>query len=254
LPAADGSTITQHRGRLWEVAPWMLGIPDVSSRLSDARRTALWRALAQFHRAVADSMHPLPRGRSPGLVERLQTVDGLAAELARLRSAETPRGWEKLDACLNEYLRLAPIVLPAVRAQLVEAARDEVPLVPCIRDIRREHVLFSDDEVSGWVDYGALADENPAADVARVLREFFDDEEPAWPTLLVPYDEALAGTPLGRCSLPLVRAFDRSGILLAPANWLRWIYLERRDIEGFAAIVARLDQLLLRLCRLAESQ
>jgi hypothetical protein len=51
----------------------------------------------------------------------------------------------------------------------------------------------------------------------------------------------------------LVQAFDRSGTLLSPLNWLRWIFLEQRDFPDRDAVVRRFDQLLARLRRMVET-
>ena len=45
----------------------------------------------------------------------------------------------------------------------------------------------------------------------------------------------------------LVEAFDHSGLLMAGIQWLEWIYVDDRQFEDRAAILARIDRLLGRL-------
>jgi Ser/Thr protein kinase RdoA (MazF antagonist) len=259
LPDLDGNTVTQHQGRLWEVTNWLHGTPDDSPRIDEERLCGVWRALGAFHLASLQqgtfrNALAAPRGPSRGIAERLQKLDYVTAVgLAEVRHAAVPVGWERLTLQRDEYAQLLGTAARQVRPVLVAVAADQVDQAVCIRDIRREHVLFTGDEVTGWVDFGALALESPAADAARVLGEFCDERRPEWVTLLAPYQHTCRGTSLESCSLHLVDAFDRSGTLLAPWNWLRWIFLEDRDFPDRDAVVRRFDQLLARLRRMVET-
>jgi len=51
----------------------------------------------------------------------------------------------------------------------------------------------------------------------------------------------------------LVTAFDRSGVLLGGLQWLEWIYLEGRKFENRTSVLARVDEFLARLERLAQA-
>ncbi len=259
MPDVDGNTIAQHQGHLWEVTPWMPGTPDDSPRIDDERLACVWRALAAFHLASLQQgifRHALaaPRGPSPGIAERLQKLDYVTAVgLTEVRHAAVPLGWERLAVQRDEYVQLLGTAARQVRPMLTAVTADHVEQAVCIRDIRREHVFFTGCEVTGWVDFGAMSLESPAADAARVLGEFCDERRPEWTTLLAPYQHTCRGTLLESCSLHLVDAFDRSGTLMAPWNWLRWIFLEDRDFPDRDAVVRRFDQLLARLRRMVET-
>lgn len=237
----------------------MPGAPDDSLRIREARLEAIWRALAAFHLTAFQAgpfrhVYGVPRGPSPGLAERLQKLDYVeAVGLSDLRRADLPAGWESLAERREEYVRLFNAAVRFVRSSLIAVVADPVQLTMCIRDIRREHVLFTGDEVTGWVDFGALALDSPAVDVARVLVEFCDNRRGEWPALLALYEQTCRGTFLEQASLHLIDAFDRSGTLLAPWNWLRWIFLEGCNFADRAAVLARVDQLLTRLRRLVET-
>lgn len=264
LVAADGSSFVSLSGRLWEVTPWMPGRPlqedkDLVARLSAIRLSAILTALAAFHRATTAELDNNMRAPSPGLSERLRKlVAGILHDLPRIQSADLPHDWQELARRRDEFVRLFAEGARFVRPQLAATATVPVALLPCIRDIRREHVLFTDDEVTGWVDFGALRDDHPACDLARVLGEFLDDDRGRWDAALEQYADRqqreLPRLPREVWMQPaLVQAFDRSGTLLSPLNWLRWIFLEQRDFPDRDAVVRRFDQLLARLRRMVET-
>jgi hypothetical protein len=43
-----------------------------------------------------------------------------------------------------------------------------------------------------------------------------------------------------------VTALDNSGTVLAGANWLRWIYIDRRQFENRAQVIERVRKILAR--------
>ena len=54
-----------------------------------------------------------------------------------------------------------------------------IRLQPALRDARPEHFLFEDDRLSGLVDFGAMGVESVAADLARLIGEWFDGDPDA---------------------------------------------------------------------------
>lgn len=256
----SGQSFAQQRGRLWEITPWMPGVALPFGPVNESRRTAILAALAVFHtasaaarRGIAGQAAPGPR-LSPGLLDRRARLErALTTDMGQIRDAPVPDGWHELAARRDEFFRLFAAVAPRVQARLGAAAAETGELIPCIRDIRREHLLFSGEQLTGWVDFGALRDEHPAADLARVLGEFFDDRPAEWDAFVAEYRRLLGDANTARISMAEIQAFDQSGILLGPLNWLRWIFLEYRDFVDRGAVVARFDQLLTRLRRLAET-
>jgi homoserine kinase type II len=119
-------------------------------------------------------------------------------------------------------------------------------LQPAIRDIHRDHVLFTGDEVTGLVDFGALRIDTPLADLARLIGSLASDNAAARQLAL---DAYAAVIPLSNTDRQLVDLLDDSGILLGGLNWLQWLYVERRDIGELLPIIARLDEIVGRLTR-----
>jgi hypothetical protein len=53
--------------------------------------------------------------------------------------------------------------------------------------------------------------------------------------------------PLAEDEAELARALDETGAVLGVANWLRWLYEERREFEDRAAAGRRLEVLVERI-------
>ena len=53
-------------------------------------------------------------------------------------------------------------------------------LQPCIRDVWHDHILFLGDSVSGIVDYGAMAVDTVAGDIARLLGSLVGNHVADW--------------------------------------------------------------------------
>lgn len=254
IGARDGvSTFVEDGGRLWEVTPWMPGQPNDTPSLTVPRRWSALAALASFHSAVASEGRNAVPQLSPGLSQRRELLERcLAGPLLPLEQTNLPKPWEKLRSRRDDYLSLFPRAAMKVHPLLVAAAAIPVVLQPCIRDIRCEHVLFTGDEVTGWVDYGAMRDEHSAVDVARLSSDLCDDRiSPAlaWGE----YAQFRGPTFADPVGPQLVEAFVCSGILLSPYNWFRWILVEGRDFSDRKAVVARIDELLRRLRRMVET-
>jgi homoserine kinase type II len=121
-------------------------------------------------------------------------------------------------------------------------------LQPSIRDIHRDHVLFSGDSVSGLVDFGAMRIDLPLVDIARMVGSFAGDHPDQRSMALEAYSEF---RPLSDGDLRLIDILDDSGTVLAGLNWLTWLYVDCRDMGPVEPIIRRLDEILRRLERMA---
>ena len=117
------------------------------------------------------------------------------------------------------------------------AASLRVRLQPCIRDIWDQHVLFEGDRVAGIVDFGAMRIDNVATDIQRLLGSMAGNVRDAWERGIKAYS---ATRELADDERRLIATLDRSTLLLSGMNWLRWLFLENRQFDDFAAVIARL--------------
>ncbi len=252
LRATDGGTYVRWKGRLWELALWLPGEADVGDAPTAGRLNAAMTALAAFHRAVADFPLPPPgRGVSPGIQERHERLRRLlGVGLKELASVVTPSRWPELASRATRYFGLFPKAAPRVLAVLDGVADLSVAITPCIRDIGRDHVLFEGERVVGLIDFGAMRPDNVATDIARLLGGLAADDGEAWRRGIAAYETTRA---LSDKEASLIRVFDQSAVLLGPLSWFEWVFRDHRDFESRDAILARVDEMLLRLAHLASS-
>lgn len=255
LEAADsGSTLIHHGERLWELSDWATGHADYAPEPSEAKLRSTIRAFATFHAAtVNEPWASAVEESSPGIAERLARLDaGLASGLRDLRAADAPFDWRELAGRRDEYVALFAKGARIVRPQLVAALQHRRRLQPCVRDVRREHLLFVEDQLSGLVDFGAMQMEHPAIDVARIVAECAGDDEPLRDAALAEYRSAAPSELAIAADPALVQAFDGGNLLLSPGNWLRWILVENREFPDRSAVLQRFDALMVRLRRLVD--
>src|SRR5262245_33352848 len=175
LRTASGQSHVEHGGHLWELTPWMPGVADYRAHPARARLRAAFQALARFHSATGDAA---TNGRAPAFAERLARVAELQNEqLASLTAAVRCGQGADLDQRAGRLIELAPPWLNALEMPLQIAAREPLPLQPAIRDLHHDHVLFTGDEVTGLIDFGALRIDTPLTDVARLLGSLASDDQ-----------------------------------------------------------------------------
>jgi Ser/Thr protein kinase RdoA (MazF antagonist) len=251
LESSTNAGYVLHDGHFWELTPWMPGKADYHAAPTNEKLVNALSALATFH--VAASSFPVPHSEpapSPGVAQRLELVRDLRGDLLNSwKDALAASAWLEVDRRAARAVQLIPRALPAVEQALAACRELNVTMQPCIRDVWHDHVLFLDGQVSGIIDFGAMRIDNPATDVARLLGSLVGDERDGWRLGLEAYE---AVRPLSEDEGRLIKAFDRSGIVLSLVNWLRWLYVDRRTFEHRGAVETRFDELLPRLERLTE--
>jgi homoserine kinase type II len=149
---------------------------------------------------------------------------------------------------LNLLLRRAAALVtkhaPAAVRGLEPWASVPLRVQPCVRDLRGEHVLFAGDRVTGIVDYGAMAEDHPAIDLARLLGDFAGENEPLFAAGLRAYRDAggFLDTPDG-----FVGTLERAGALGSAIMWLVRLRLNRAAHHETGAAEARLTRLIHRV-------
>ena len=242
-----GGTFVQLDGHLWELVTWQPGQANYRDAPSRPRLRGAMQTLARFHdlAGISNQTQPLV---PPAVADRLRQWHELRGGLlARIeQSIEQPLG--------NPLDELAPRLFHAVKAayfasQAGESLREapRVPLQPAIRDVHHDHVLFSGDEVTGLVDFGAMRIDTPLADVARLVRSLAGDDAAERDFALAAYAEL---RPLSAADRRLIAWLDETGAILSAFNWLHWLYVERRDMGEPDPILRRLDELLLAVTKL----
>lgn len=251
LTALDGRTLHEQGGRTWEVAPWLDGAPDLGRPPARSRLRSGFTALAAFHQAL---QRDRTRGPSPGIRTRLREIDGLIRQGFDVieRAVDRPgAGADPHREPAGRWLTMARMVAPRLVEPLRRASGRDVPLQPCLRDARPDHLLFSGDRVTGLVDFGAMAIENVAADLARLLVEWVGDDRSARAEGL---DAYLSVRRMEADEISLIDVFEDSSALLGPGHWIRWHFLESRTFDDPSAVAAGIARGLERLARRAVAR
>lgn len=237
----------------WTLTPWLSGAADYWITPRPTKLKAALRTLAEIHLAAAsysvgDRAGLARTDRSPALVRRADRLESLkSAEWAELNYhlAKTPPTVERATAF--EALELVQRSLGRLWHESLRWCDEPLPLQWVIRDVWHDHVLFTEDKVTGVIDFGAAAVDSPAGDVARLLGSLVGDDEEGWRLGVEAYQRE---RPLSPVELEAIRHFDASGTLLSAFNWVHWLFRDPsalgKEVDRGAA-QRRLERLVNRL-------
>jgi homoserine kinase type II len=231
-----------HFDRMWEVTSWMPGKADFHEHPSTERIESASKALAALHvgwRTIDAQVGPCPA------VER--RLEHIRAWRARANAGwEVPAETGPVQPWAERAWRLVRPRLQALECQLSPWMECRLPLQPCLCDIWHDHVLFTDEQVSGIIDYGAMKVDQVAVDLARMLGSLAKDDVMLRQAGLRAYARV---RPLSLEEEALVPILDESTTVLGAANWLKWIFVDRKPFEDIKVVARRLGQLVQRIER-----
>lgn len=243
LRTTAGSTVVEHDDHLWELTAWRPGTANFCKQPSRDRLRNAMLALAMFHDLAA--RYQRRQGQAPAIEERLKRWKGLQEKGLSIieRSLALPLG-NKIDALAVRLFKLAGKAVESDRTICELAVAGELWLQPAIRDIHHEHVLFTGDEVTGIIDFGALRIDTPLTDIARLIGSLIGDDRAARQYALDAYAER---RPLINSDRRLIELLDETGLVLGSIHWLVWLYVERREMGPTEPIMRRLEEHVVRL-------
>jgi len=260
-----GATSVVHGQRFWELATWRPGHADFWQNPTSARLDAAMRTLAEVHNAAevrpalnphqlsaSEQCIPSPWQRSRSIQRRLQRLESIVGgeldELAGSVMAASPNDARDVAGeAIALITRLAPLELAKAR----HWSNVDLPLQSRLGDVHHDHVLFTGDEVTGIVDFGAADYDSPAGDVARLLGSLVGDDQAMRRRGLAAYRQV---HPLSPDEAAAVDFFDSSGTVVAAANWVRWLWggeAASTTPQTYTNGLARLRSLATRMRRLA---
>ncbi len=243
IPTRDGRTYLDEGGRLWELTTWLPGRADFHRNPSPVRLAAACEALARLHRAWEPAVRAV--GPCPGIRRRVEC----AREWVEFRSRVSvfpPAGPEHLNATARRGDRLLARGMAGSLKRLQPWLDRPVRLQPCLCDVWHDHVLFEGERLTGLVDFGAVKTDNVAVDLARLLGSLVRDDPAARMHGLAAYSRVRTLAPEEE---ELVGLLDETGTLLGVANWMLWIYRDRKEFEDPHAAADRLAVLVDRIER-----
>ncbi len=230
----------ESHGRLWSLETWLPGEPPGDEPSADSINQ-VFRALAEIHARWAQTPSTVPR-TSPAAAKRWQRLSTLS------QLPPTPSlGDLALGSRLVELRTLVAPHLPAAREHARQLAAATFKLHPCLIDIRADNLLFTDDKLTGIVDFGAAAIDTPLVDLSRALGELVGPDPARRAAALAAYEQLVPSQPGDR---EMIQAFEVTGLIIAAVNWLEWL-AEPSAVEWDSAKVsARLRKLAKRLAEL----
>lgn len=252
LSTRYGESYFLNEDHLWELTPWMPGEPLLSQAPSDEKLTAAMVTLARFHQAAQDYQYQdqQPKlARSPGLQDRFTMLQDLrTGGLPQLWQATRATEASDLRELAFELLEGIGRSLDLVANSLAQLVETPLPLQWCLRDVRHDHLLFAGDEVSGLLDFGAVAVDSVAGDVARLLGSLVNEDHQCWQKGIAAYTQQRQLSPAEQNAIV---AFDQGGLLCSATNWVRWLFVEGKSFPQIHALHDQLVWLRNRLQALA---
>ncbi len=229
-------------GHLWELDDWLPG--ETLANPTVEQMAAGMEALARFHLAVANLGQP-QQAPAPGLQKRLAILqnlrDGLLLQLEQAVRGAPPSALHEISLVMLADIRQA---LPAILSSVEKIVSVALPLQWCLRDVHVGNLLFTDNRVTGLVDFGAAAIDSVAGDIARLIGSLAGDDANLWRECLRTYQKL---RPLSPEELQTIGLFDNGGLIAAATNWLRWLFVEQREFADAATTQSRLNNLARRL-------
>lgn len=252
-PTREGTTCIDYQEHLWDLTTWMPGEPSFAQNPSRDKLRAAMEALARFHQAALNYSFDgavSAVAPSPGLRQRLNMLEALQTnELTHLWSAARASAASNLRDLAFEMLEYLTTALPPVKDLLEHVVEVPLQLQWCLRDVRHDHLLFTGNEVTGLIDFGAAGIDSVAGDVARLLGSTVNDDQAGWQAGIATYHHQRRLSPAELRAIP---AFDQAGLLCSAANWVRWLFVEGRSFPQLHALHAQLIWLRDRLAQLAK--
>jgi Ser/Thr protein kinase RdoA (MazF antagonist) len=243
FPTSRGASFVEEFGRLWEVTSWMPGRADFKESPTGVKLRRAAQVLANLHCCWQD--FPPDTGPCPAVHRRLSC---LRSWLQKTHSGWQPKahdsGSTRIMPLAQRACRLLAGWTPRLEPLLNPWIEPAFPLQMCLCDIWHDHLLFEAEQVTGLLDFGSIKRDHVAVDLSRMLGSLIGDDRDQRQTALDAYREI---RPLEEVELALIHVLDRSGTILAMANWLTWLYWDRRQFENYTAVETRLSALVRRV-------
>jgi Ser/Thr protein kinase RdoA (MazF antagonist) len=245
----EGTILTDASDEHWDLMHWMPGSPAIAE-LDQIRSGAA--AIAQFHASIRALDFRVQR--PPAAISRLQRLQELqpwvpaTLRLAASRKPAAELGEAVQLACQLIQWKWNEVALRITRS-LTPYADRQLATQYVLRDVHREHLLFSDQRVTGLIDFDAVRVDTPMTDLARWAGSFLAGNHPAarvWEAALAGFrqEETLIRSAATECDPHLARELCLATLWISVMNWLVWILVEQRSFPlGPQTIATRLREL-----------
>jgi Ser/Thr protein kinase RdoA (MazF antagonist) len=238
LPFSNGNTFLYQDHRYWELTIWISGRASYNQEPTANKLRETFQTLARLHRCWQPLAPIVAPCQACFQNWQAQVRSGWHPTFGDSASCNgmgpvAERAWRLLSRWMS---RIDTLCFPWINRP--------VPLQMCLCDLWHDHLLFEGDRLTGLIDFGSVKLDHVTVDLARLLGSLVEDRiEPK----ILALESYSSIRPLAREEIELIEALDRTGTILAMANWLTWLYWDRRPFEDRAAVAARLTQLVNRV-------
>ncbi|MFN3190882.1 MAG: aminoglycoside phosphotransferase family protein [Aureliella sp.] len=238
LPAhfvcSNGDPLLVDGEDVWELTQWKPGAADYLASPSRRRLKAAAQLLARLHLVFKPDQRIQ---KSPAIEQRLSILDDAirwangivsAQVVSSSGSAIDPTGQTQqlIEQNLFRTQRLVRGHGTQMLARLERLAAEPIPCHFVLRDVWSAHLLFSGDEVTGLIDFGAARIDEPATDLARMLGSLEPADVSNWQFGFEMYRELNPDVRLQRVLL-----LDQVSCLLSANQWRIWVTEQRREFR-----------------------
>jgi Ser/Thr protein kinase RdoA (MazF antagonist) len=246
--ARSGVTFVEDAGAFWQLEPWMPGEADFHGRPNAGRLESALTTLAQIHDVAESASAAAAQSDIPQTIpERQKILGDTSRELAGIEAGLQQESHIRFGTVARRIVTQFSKRESEIEAAFAEAARHSVPILPCLRDVWHDHLLFSDDALTGLVDFGAVRLDTVAADLSRLLGSLFQSsyasDRARWDEALSIYERT---RPLTEAERRLIPILGESGVLLSGTHWLRSRYV-RSSLFDIPRVCERLESIAARL-------
>lgn len=253
VASLSGESWVEEADGLWQLEPWMPGVPDDADQPDVARLHAAATELARWHRAAESFVEEPDSGQkrctdrrdeaSPAIRERLAMLLDLNQNLTALEAGLRGEPDAAFQNAGQQLLTIWRWRSSAVQRSLESVREVLVPVQYCLRDLWFEHLLFTGSKLTGLIDYGAIRVDSVACDLARWFGSLTLSGQ-ARSAVLAAYEQL---RPLSPAESALLEPLEQSGLMLSGMVWLRRRYIERSLTGDLSRITARLSAMNRRL-------
>jgi len=280
----SGNSLIDDGDFLWQIEKWLPGSATFWSEPNISKLKNAARAIARFHSLqflIAKQQHSRPTidllassfdslgnsNTAQSIYGEPQSIDdriGLCHRHSKVDLKTIFKEMESQPSSIKSLLQQEAIeihqrfnrnVISIVREleQVKKKLRCSNPYEfatasVCFRDVWHDHLLFDGNRLTGIVDYDAMRWDWVVNDIARLLASLFGsrfDQAPEdWEKFLKEY---VGIFPLTQFDMEMLGVIDRANSILAPMNWVTWIYCENRDFGESSKIRQRIGRLIVRM-------
>ena len=186
---------------------------------------------------------------SPSITDRIRALEQFETTAEKLKSSIDSRFGQNFLELAFQLVGLFEILKSRIKQDLITSLNLKFRLQPVIRDVWHDHLLFSEDVLTGIVDFGGMRIDSVSCDLARCLGSLVGDDQELFQNAILSYQSV---TELSPNECKLVEVLDRSSVAMSGLNWLQWLFVENREFESIDAIHYRLSELSKRLKNLVN--